>query len=202
MACGHLVAINGTVTGWWPTAMQSGNTSLLSPQVQWLPHLITAPMVSITNTGQLTDKCQLSFTKSNWFCQSCSWGEAVTWQEATGRSSIAVEPNGVDRGGNGSAAVAPPLLLGLLVSERLALGEPEDVVGLLAPVAAGSPLSARQKQAARQPRVRVSESRQYVYRRNDAHLCVKWVVCQTGIHVHVLFVYPTERDSCLKKNHF
>lgn len=99
-------------------------------------------MVSIANTGQLAEKCQL---KVKLVLPVLQPGEVVTWQEATGRSSIAVEPNGVDRGGNGSAAVAPPLLLRLLVSERLALGEPEGVVGLLAPVPAGSPLSAQQK---------------------------------------------------------
>lgn len=77
-------------------------------------------------------------------------GEMVTWQEATDGSvqaghgslwsSVTVEPNGVDGGGNGSTAVAPPLLFRLFVSEGLALGEPEDVVGFLAPVPTGSPL--------------------------------------------------------------
>lgn len=57
-----------------------------------------------------------------------------------GGGSVAVELDGVDRGGDGAAAVASPLLLGLLVAEGLALCELEHVVGFLAPVAARSPL--------------------------------------------------------------
>lgn len=64
----------------------------------------------------------------------------------SGWSSVTVKLNGVDRGGDGAAAVAPPLLLRLFVSEGLALGELEDVVGFLAPVPAGSPLSQQQNQ--------------------------------------------------------
>lgn len=51
----------------------------------------------------------------------------MTWQEVTDGSvqaghgsqwsSITVEPNGVDGGGNGSTAVAPSLLFRLFVSE-------------------------------------------------------------------------------------
>lgn len=62
------------------------------------------------------------------------------FRTGSGWSSVTVEPNGVDRGRDGSSAVAPPLLFGLFVSEGFALGELEDVVGLLAPVAVGSSL--------------------------------------------------------------
>lgn len=40
------------------------------------------------------------------------------------RSSVAVKADGVDGGGDGPATVAPSLLLGLLVAERLSLCEP------------------------------------------------------------------------------
>lgn len=52
---------------------------------------------------------------------------------------------------------------------------------------------------ARQRRVNVSENR-IDFWCNDAHLCGKRVVCETGIHVYVLFVYPTEWYVCLKES--
>lgn len=55
------------------------------------------------------------------------WGGTV-------RLSVAVKFDGVDGGGDGTTHVAAALLLGLFVAERLALGELEHVVGLLAPV--------------------------------------------------------------------
>lgn len=66
-------------------------------------------------------------------------------------SSVAVEPNGVDCGGDGPSAVAPPLLLCLFVSERFALGELEDVVGFLAPVPVGSPLEGAEPAGSERP---------------------------------------------------
>lgn len=65
---------------------------------------------------------------------------------AAAASSVAVKLDGVDRGGDGPSAVAPPLLLGLLMAERLALCELEHVVRFLAPVAACSPLRQVEKQ--------------------------------------------------------
>lgn len=55
-------------------------------------------------------------------------------------SSVAVKSNGVDCSGDGSTAVASPLLLCLLVTERPAFREPEHVVRFLAPVAVSSEL--------------------------------------------------------------
>lgn len=147
MACSHLVAINGTVTGLWPTAMQSGNISLLLSQVQWLPHLIKGLINGVHQKHRAANfEVSAQLYKVKLVLPVLQLGEVVTWQEVTGGygsgwASITVEPNGVDRGGNGSTAVAPPLLFGLFVSEGLALCEPEDVVGFLAPVPTGSSLS-------------------------------------------------------------
>lgn len=59
--------------------------------------------------------------------------------------SVTVKLDGVDRSGDGSAAVAAALLLRLLVAEGLALGEPERFVGFLAPVGIASPLEEKQR---------------------------------------------------------
>lgn len=57
------------------------------------------------------------------------------------RTSVTVKLDGVDGGGDGAPSVAATLLLGLLVAEGLALGEPQDIVGLLAPVAVSAHLT-------------------------------------------------------------
>lgn len=146
MACSHLVAIHGKVT-LWPAAMQSGNISVPPSQVQWLSHLITGLINAFHYKHRAAQLCKVKLV-----LPALQLGEVVVmWQEVTGWfcsgrgtgsgwSSVTVEPDGVDGGGNGSTAVAPPLLFRLFVAERLALGEPEDVVGFLAPVPTGSSL--------------------------------------------------------------
>lgn len=63
------------------------------------------------------------------------------------RFSIAVELDGVDGLGDGSSAVATPLLLGLLVAEGLSLGEAEHVIGPLAPVSIRPALRKTERQS-------------------------------------------------------
>ena len=81
-----------------------------------------------------------------------AWGTSQGWQGEGAREagpgrvglvriSITVKLDGVDGGGDGAPSVAATLLLGLLVAEGLALGEPQDIVGLLAPVAASTHLT-------------------------------------------------------------
>lgn len=64
-----------------------------------------------------------------------------------GSRSVAFKLDGVDGGGDGAAAVAPPLLFRLFVAERFAFGEPQHLVGFLAPVPIGAALEMQEEDA-------------------------------------------------------
>lgn len=155
--------------------------------------------ISYLNAGA-SSTLQVTFL---WQCTAAAWwcgghlyeatdspGHVSTVQVCVRRTSVAVKLNGVDRSGDGSSTVTSPLLLCLFMPERLAFGEPENVVGFLAPVPIGSLL----KEQKRKTRcltvswlVTLSNFQVQFCSNNTCsgdwtHLCIKRVVWKTGIH--------------------
>lgn len=111
------------------------------------------------------------------------------------RTLITVKLYRVHCGGDGSATVAPPFLLRLFVAERFALGEPEHIISFLSPVPVGSKLELKVRRTCLMVNCYLLCHLTHCFQdaqSNRTHLCVKRVVCKTGIHTYVFLSYSTE----------